>query len=256
MHIISTSQFGQYDLNLEISRGNVLGASIVHKFGRVTGVGTTTAEDIWDEGGTYNFPTAACVVDIQSSSSSDASANEGARTVQIFGLDSNFEEINETISMDGQDQVATNNSYIRLHRMVVRSAGSMGEVAGNIDAVHRGTSSGIARISQGFNQTLMAVYTVPASKTGYLHQWRCTIDRDGINQNRSGDVKIEVRPENEVFQVKDTAGLFNNTHVRNYHVPYKVTSKSDIKMSASATAVNTAFSAGFDLILLDNSIEF
>jgi hypothetical protein len=256
MHLTSTSQFGTHDLFLEIARGNVLGVSAVHKFGRTDGINTTSAEDIWDWGGSYNFPSATASITIQSSSSSDASANEGAKTIEIQGLDGDFVEQDETLSLDGQDQVTSTNSYIRLHRMIIRSAGSIGEAVGDIVATHTGTTSAIAQISQGFNQTLMAVYTVPASKTAYLMSWRVGIDRVGFNQNRSGDVKLMVRPLGEVFQTKDTMGLFNAMHTHEYKVPQKVDAQSDIKMNASAAVNGTAFSGAFDLLLLDNAINF
>jgi hypothetical protein len=256
MQLTSTSQFGTHDLFLEIARGNVLGASVVHKFGRIDGVNTTAAEDIWDWGGSYNFPTEACVVDIQSSSSSDGGSNGGARSVEIFGLATDFTEQEETVSIDGQDTVSSIGSYIRLHRMVVRTAGSLGECAGDIVATHTGTGSAVAQISQGFNQTLMAIYTVPASRTGYLINWKAGIARAGFNQNRSGDIKFMARPTGEVFQTKDTVGLFNNEQQRVYQVPLKINAKSDIRMNASAAVNGTAFDGSFDLLLLDNAVNF
>lgn len=256
MHLTSTSQFGTHDLLLEIARGNVLGASAMLKFGRADGIDSANAEDIWDWGGKYNFPTAACQITIESSSSADSAAGTGARTLQIYGLDTNFVDMNETLTLAGRDIVTSVNSYMRLFRMVVRSAGTGEEANGDIVATHTGTTSAIAQVSQGFNQTLMAVYTVPASRTGYMVNWTAGIDRAGINQNRSGDAKLMFRPPGEVFQTKDTAGIFNNYRDRDFKVPLKATEKTDIKVNASAVTNSTAFSATFDLILLDNAVNF
>lgn len=256
MHLTSTSQFGSHDLFLEIARGNVLGASIVHKFGRVSSINSNAAEDIWDWGGSYNFPTAACIVDIESSSSSDGAGNGGARTLQIYGLDVDFVEQNETLTLAGADIVSSSNLYMRLHRMVIRTAGSMGEAVGNIVATHTGTTSAVAQITAGFNQTLMTIYTVPASRTGYLYQWKASIERSGIAQNRSGDVKLMLRPTGEVFQTKDTIGLFNNADTKEFKIPMKVDAKTDIRTNASATTINTAFSSSFEMLLLDNAVNF
>ena len=140
--------------------------------------------------------------------------------------------------------------------MVVRSAGITGEAVGDIVATHPATSSAIAQVSQGFNQTLMAVYTVPASRTGYILDWSATIERDGANINKSGDVKLMIRPENEVFQTKSTVGLFNNSVQTEFKVPLKVTAKSDIRTNASAAVNATAFSAAFEMLLLDNAVDF
>lgn len=256
MRLVSTQQIGTHNIFLEIARGNVDGASVVHKFGRNPDVDSAAAEDIWDASNTYTWPVSACAVTIESSSSSDSAGSGGARTLQLFGLDANFSEASEVVSLAGRNQVTSASSYRRLHRMVVLSAGSIQESAGNIEAVHGDTGSTLASITQGFNQTLMAVYTIPASRTGYLTNWNASIDRAGIAQNRSGDVKLQVRPEGEVFQTKSTVGLFNDSRERFYSVPLKISAKSDIKVNASAVTNNTAFSAAFDLILLNNDVNF
>ncbi|WP_455218607.1 hypothetical protein [Kaarinaea lacus] len=253
MYILNTKQQGVTDLFFEIGRGNVYGASVVHKFGRVTGVGTSATNDIWDVGGTYQFPTTACAVNIQSSGSSDASANEGAKTVQIYGLDGNYNELSETVALNGTDVVQSSGSYLRLYRMKVLTAGSIGEAQGNISASHIVTGV-ISQINQGFNQTLMAIYTVPASKTGLLYTWTAAVDRDGSTVAKGGDIKLQFREFGSVFQTKDILGLVNDNRQRDYLVPQKIPQKTDIKTQASAAGNDTAFSCTFDIVLLDNHI--
>jgi hypothetical protein len=253
MYILNTKQQGVTDLFLEVGRSNVYGASVVHKFGRVTGVGTSVPNDVWDIGGTYQFPTTACAVNVESSASSDASANEGAKTVQLFGLDGDYNEISEIVSLGGRDVVQSSGSYLRLHRMKVLTAGSMTEAQGNISASHLVTGK-IAQINQGFNQTLMAIYTVPASKTGFLHTWTASVDRDGSTTAKGGDIKLQFREFGSVFQTKDILGLLNSSRERDYHIPIKIPEKTDIKTQASAAGIGTAFSCTFDILLLDNHI--
>jgi|ETNvirnome_2_300_1030623.scaffolds.fasta_scaffold85501_2 hypothetical protein len=68
-------------------------------------------------------------------------------------------------------------------------------------------------------------------------------------------VRLSVRPENEVFQVKEefvisTSG--SSVVPRNYILPKNsLTGKTDIKISADTDTNNMGISGGFDLLLMD-----
>jgi hypothetical protein len=83
-------------------------------------------ETIWAEGGLYSYLTAATVLKVSSSSVNDTSAGTGARTVELSGLDADYNEISELVTLNGQTPVNTTKLFLRINRMVVRSAGSGG----------------------------------------------------------------------------------------------------------------------------------
>ena len=69
------------------------------KFGKNPDVGNTE-ETIWDAGGLYSWQSAAESLEILSSEVADAAAGTGARTVTVKGLDSNYELLSETVTLN------------------------------------------------------------------------------------------------------------------------------------------------------------
>ena len=134
----------------------------IRKFGRNPDVDTgTTPEDVWDFGGLYPFPAAALATTIVSGSVNDAAAGTGMRTARVFGLDSSYNEIQEDVTLNGTTPVALVNSYLRVHRVFGLTFGSTGSNEGDVDVLHGATV--LARITTGFGQTLMAIFTTPVT---------------------------------------------------------------------------------------------
>jgi hypothetical protein len=238
---------------LEISRGNVSLCSGVNKFGRNSDLGSGTLEDIWDTGGIYVYPTQARIHNVKSTADADDAASTGAKTVQIYGLDTNYVEINEIVTMDGQQNVATENAYLRVFRMVVRTAGAGGANAGTITATAQTDATVSAQITIGFNQTLMALYTVPANRDALMLMWYIDMNKANATNN-AVDCNLVIRPINEVFQIKSHLGLISggSSHIaHSFAIPFKIEEKSDIKLQATASAASIDVSAGFDIILVN-----
>ena len=71
---------------LQVARGQIAYHESVYKFGN-NPVVADSVETIWAQGGLYSYLSAATVLKVSSSSTNDASAGTGARTVELFGLD-------------------------------------------------------------------------------------------------------------------------------------------------------------------------
>lgn len=79
----------------------------INKFGYNPDVDIGT-EYIWANGGLWVPPTQARVHNIVSTDANDnGTGTTGALTLRIFGLDTNYNEINEDITLNGQTIVAT-----------------------------------------------------------------------------------------------------------------------------------------------------
>lgn len=248
-----------FDLGLEIVRGNINGMSYIHKFGRNPDIDmASNFEAIWNGGGDYTGfdATGAEVVELFSSDDEDGGAgtDTGALTIELYGLDSNYKEQTETLILNGTTKVDTTNTYLRLHRMIVRTAGSTGANIGTITARQKVTTANIfAVLPIGYNQTMIACYTIPAGKTGFLTSWFGALSK---KQSSFSQCRLIIRPLNEVFQVKEE---FTMTSTGSSYVlrefPFvkdDLPEKSDIKIMADASADNSGVSAGFDIILIDN----
>lgn len=247
----TTEPFG-----LQVARGHVGYHYAQYKFGFNSDVDDVT-ETVWAEGGLYSYLSSASVLKVSSSSANDTSAGTGARTVQLYGLDANYNEINETVTLSGQTAVNTTNEFFRINRMVIRSAGSGGENAGVVYAGTGTITAGVpankcATVAAGDNQTLMALWTVPAGHTAYLLRKDITVAT--TQNNKYATITIVARPENEVFQVKDKHVLDNNDMSRSYINPLKFTEKTDIEVRCigDSSGADIAVSAGLDMVYIKN----
>lgn len=156
---------------LEIAAGRVEGCTAHILNGSNNAVGTGF-ETLWEEGGLYSFPTSASTMTVSSDDAADTSAGTGARTVTISGLDANYAEITEVITMNGTTAVTTTNSYFRINNMVVTTAGTGRTNAGSIfigtGTVTAGKPANVyAEIFDGDGIEHEGVYTVPAGKSLY-----------------------------------------------------------------------------------------
>jgi len=257
----SVTRFGTSEpFYLQVARKQIQFHENIFKFGNNTAV-TDSLETIWAEGGLYSYITTATVLKVSSSSTADTSAGTGARTVELFGLDADYNEINETITLNGQTAVNTTKEYLRINRMIVRSAGSGGQNAGVIYAGTGTVTDGVpankyATINgvQGSNQSLMSLWTVPSGYTAFLMHYDIS---NGTSTNTPAVCKVilSIRPFGEVFQSKDVKSLTNGMHIEEtFSFPIVITEKSDIEVRGVSSSASVSFdlSAAFEIIYIKN----
>jgi hypothetical protein len=147
----------------------------------------------------------------------------------------------------------------------VRSAGSGGVNAGVIYAGTGTVTTGVpanvyASVNgvTGANQSLMAIWTVPAGYTAYLLQYDVS---NGTSSQTPAVCKLilAVRPYGEVFQSKDVKSLTTGMHVEEtFSLPQKITEKSDIEVRAISSSASVTFdiSAAFEIVYIKNGDTF
>ena len=158
---------------LGVQKGLVNNFSGVHKFGLNTAVGTSF-ETIWDGNNTYTYPSSSGTA---TATSSDTDDNTG--TVEIQGLDSNYDLASETLTIGGS---AGSVNFIRVFRAIMKTANTGNANVGTITITVSSTT--VAQIRDGYGQTLMCVYTVPRKYNAYLMQ---------IDVGSSKDLENEIR---------------------------------------------------------------
>lgn len=228
-----------------LDNGN--GAFAVQKFGSNPDIDTVAAEDVWDGGGLYSFPSAAAVTTIESDNAADTAAGTGARTITIEGLDSDYNFISETVTLNGVTAVTLANEYIRVFRAYNVLVGSNGVNVGDITIQHGATV--LAQITAAKGQTLMAIYTVPANYPPMnLFRWYATV---GKQANVFAEVELRFRKFGEGWRVLshiDTHSQGSNYFSHFFEVIPQFQPKSDILIRVAAvSANNTEVSGGFDL---------
>lgn len=243
------------DAEIDIASGRMQGFSIVNKFGTNSDVDSgSVPEDIWEGGGTYTgFPDSTLeTVSVFSASANDASAGTGAGTIRITGLDTNYEVLQETVTLNGVTPVATVGQFRRVHTATVLTAGSGGVNAGIITVRHTTTTANVfLSILAGRNQSNCSAYTVPAGYTAYMRSLHAAVIF-GTSTGLEG--AIWTRSFGGAFRSRRP--FLISTYYRLMDVIYGglvFTEKSDIVLRVTGTSDNNvSVNGGYDLILVKN----
>lgn len=206
----------------------------IHKFGSNPAVGTAL-ESIWSGGGLYPWRSGASTLIIQSDDNGDVG------TVEVEGLDGDYNFLRETVTLTGSspNAVLTTGSFLRVFRM--RFTGNA-DHAGTIVANH--TATNIAQIDPGKNQTLMAVYTIPAGNYGWLLNYSVS-----VGKNDDATIEVYTREPGEPFRILSEISVYQNSISKDFIIPIHLAPKTDIDIRAKTTnAGGSQVIATFDVI--------
>jgi hypothetical protein len=104
----------------------------------------------------------------------------------------------------------------------------------------------------GNDQTLMAVYTVPATCTGYLLGYHMSAHNPGSSSEIGYTTQIKTREYGKTFRVQEVTSVTTSALAQNsYPFPLQMAPKTDILVNiTSANGNNGAVDADFDVALL------
>jgi hypothetical protein len=248
----------QEPYQLQVSKGQVAGASSEYKFGFNPDV-NGTEESIWSHGGDYPWAAAAFTAFISSSSTADTSAGTGAQTVTIEGLDENYAAQSVTVNMNGQTQVQIGDAsgWLRVNRVFVATSGSGGTAAGDIYVAVSGVSSGVptgatyAKVVAGDNQTQQAIYTVPAGFSFYTDDVTFTAAISLANKNVTANFATREFGSN-TFRTRLIQTLQSNSLRVPFDFPLAIPEKTDVECRAFTDTTNVEIGASFQGVLIAN----
>ncbi|KKN10539.1 hypothetical protein LCGC14_1035590 [marine sediment metagenome] len=182
------------DFAFNVAAGNVNGVVGVGRIGFNPDI-VASPEDLWNAGGLMVYLTAAETMDIVSDNAADTSVGTGLQTLLIQGLDDNFVETSETITLDGLNPVTTVNTYLRVHDMRGLTAGATGSNEGIITATATTSVVIQGQMDVGSNASSTFQFTVPADKTAFI-----TFFEFSAGQMDAVEFSIFVRLEGGLFQ--------------------------------------------------------
>jgi hypothetical protein len=233
---------GYYPYFVQVSRGLVNGHKRIFKFGHNPEI-QDVEETIWDGGGIYTYPSSAVAMTV----TSGAGATDNGVQVNVGGLDADYNEVNETVTLAGSGTATTTQTFLRVNRCFI--AGSTAPTD-DVTVANGGTT--YAQITNGENQTLMTVWTVPAGYTAYLLALDATAFTE--QNNKVATMRYLTREENGVFRVKNKFDLFQAAFHQNYITPEPISEKTDIEFRAVATSSNADLrvAASMDILYIEN----
>jgi len=206
------------DYNLEVLRGNVSGHAMVMIAGhnddstttRVTVAPSLTTADI-DQSGLH---ATAATVDVASTDAADDKDSTGLRTLKLEGLDSSGNKQSETITLEGQAEQTSANTYSAINGFIGLTAGSGNTSAGNIWVGNGTFTSGVPATKYfvgeaNHNHGLSAYYTVPAGKTLFVRQLTTTV----VGSNKEVEITLETSTDNgNLWIIEDEISATSGTN--------------------------------------------
>jgi hypothetical protein len=173
----------------------------------------------------------------------------------IVGLDGDYNQVSETVTLNGQTAVNTTNSYLYVNQFYVVTVGSGGANAGDINAGTGVVTAGVPAvlydlIAAGFNNRTTAHYCVPAGYTGYMVQGLFSSGQASGSTAVTGFLK-QHGPDG-ILRVGAVTTVNNSAADYVFEIPYAIPEKNCVGATAIGSAANNAVSAYFNILLIKN----
>jgi hypothetical protein len=214
-------------------------------------------EDIWENGGTYIYDANATapIVSLVSDNGADT------QDIVIVGLDITGEEVTQAITLTGTTRAPLTTPLWRVYRMTNDSGVSVVGMlycyigVGNVP----GATDIRAVLDNGHNQTLMALYTIPKGKVGFLYRGELGMQftSGGVPSHEFAHCHYESRRFEKVFTVKKSITLLangNSIYQDSRSFPDVIPSLTDIKLRCIEVSTDMGMFGTFDILLVDETL--
>ena len=235
--VSSVSRVGTTEpFELQVARGQVAYHSVRNIFGFNNAIGTAFRTP-WELANTNALPliSVASQLDVASSDAGDTS-----QVVRLIGLDADYNEIAENVSLNGTSTVTTTNSFKAINDFITTS----GNCAGNVTA--KISSTVYAQITAGTGRNQASVFTVPANHSLYLTRI------DAFSATATGASKYITFLNKNTFSDGRVFNVAETTFAQRMDImrvgPFKVSEKTTLEFQAktnSTTAEVGIFGEGF-----------
>jgi hypothetical protein len=234
--------------SIAVALGKVPGWRAFRKFGMNDDVDGN--EWMWPLGTARTLPSAAAVVSIVSDDINDDGDPEstGAFEVTVEGLDANYNEIEETVTLNGVGAVTTTASFLRVNSAYCPNAGTSGHNEGNITLSISGNAQAYIEATEG--QTHQTFYTVPAGHTFVVTYFTVFAGRLGAS-----DLAVHSQ-----IKLDGTTGWRTISDIFVYEGQYMnpqgatvIPQKTEIRQSIVSNATNAECGSVFSGYLIDNN---
>lgn len=221
---------------------------LIHKFGMNEAVGSAE-ETVWSQGGLYPwalFDSGAITVYARSTSTGDTSGS-----LELQGLDENYNVQTDTISLAGQTLVPSTKQFTRVFRARFRGESHAGAL--EVYATNAVNSVNIvAHVPEAQSSSEVAIYTVPRN-----HIARLTSYTVSSSKNVEAGIRLKSRRPGqgfvtESFVTESLAEVFQTTLVQVFPkgLQFKALTDLDFRCVNSATSSsNSTVSVTFNLLI-------
>ena len=240
---------------LQVARGLIDGHKSVTVFGFNPDVDQTEVT-VWPLPMLIQHPSVAIQIKVTSTNINDTATGTGARTIYIEGLDGDYNEVTEIVTMNGQTTVLTTQLFLKINRATVVSAGSAKSALGDIYMGDGAVVAGVPAskyniIKFDFNNTVTGHYTIPAGYTGYLVQGLFSVGQAAGSSEIRG--RLMTTDQNGINRTNSVVAINNGTADYVFEFPVPIPEKTDIEARAIGVSNNNSASSMFILCLIANT---
>jgi hypothetical protein len=229
------------EMNLQIARGQIMGHSTLNIYGYQPAV-TTSFIPLWENATTYTYPGSAINMHLAGSVGDTAQ-------ILIQGLDANYVQISETLTLNGATAVTTANKYFRINSMSV-AVGSATNPSGAVTLKDVTDTTTYAKINTGVGRTQAGIYTVPAGYTFYLSRVDGYTSDNGNNTNYVNYRNVSVSAAG-VVTVSQQSPFTQFYHAQRV-MPRPFAEKTDLQIQCSTSAGTAVVSVSWEGYLIQN----
>lgn len=240
----SITRFGLTEpFDLQVGRSQITGHKSVFLFGYSASITNAAFIPAWENTAAYTYPASAVAMSIVSTSASDTAVQ-----IIIYGLDADYNEINETVTLTGTTPVVTTSLFFRVNQLDVLpdSVNPVGVITAKNNSVTYG------QIAVDTGQSNMSVYTVPAGHTLYgnhIGAWSSTSVTSGVYAIFRAQT---LSPAGTKYVVSQAP--FINTFEFAANFPLAFPEKTDVQFQFRSSGAGLAIGTIFEGVLIQNDL--
>lgn len=237
----------------EVAEGKRQGRALWNKFGYNLDVDTAATETVWAAGGVFQRMTSADTLDLVSDNATDDNGSTGANSVVIYGIDANWDEQIEVISLDGLTPVTTSNTWLGVNRVAIFLSGTNEANAGNITVSATTAATTQAYLPAGQSVTQQCIFFVPQNHQ-FMTNW---LELNALKLAAGGTPRITFKlwvysavsnSNIEVFRYDMDTSVENHVDLTPKS-PFPISEKTIVTIEATTTVNDTAVNGRFSGIL-------
>jgi hypothetical protein len=194
---------------------------------------------MWSAGELRVLPSEAAVCIATSTDANDDGnpASTGASVIRIEGLDANYDEITEDITLEGLSNATGSKSFLRINRAYITTAGSSEVNEGDITVTIGGNTQAFIEANQG--QTHQTHFTVPNGKYFLITSYFIGVGRMGGSTDLHILGQIKLDGQTSWRSITDIY-LWDGGRHHNDHGAELIPPKTEIRQRIISTATTQA----------------
>lgn len=239
------------NFNYEVALNRRQGYTTWNKWGYNQDIDSDQTETIWSVGGLFYGLTTSGTLYLTSTSANDHAAGSGARSIIVYGIDSDRISQLEVIPLNGLSAATSSLSWLGINRLSLYLTGASASNRGNINAHVLGATQAQIPATQGSTQ--QSFFFTQRDHIALIDWMLINCVRitgggsDPVVTIKGWVTSLVSGARYEIFRHIIDTGIENTVELRPQQ-PFPVGEKSLVSFEATTTQNNTSISLRFSLI--------